>query len=287
MSSQNPDVSTGKRTRDWIGDYAPYIILGLFVVWTLVPILWMVSSSFKLRTGMFEMPPTIIFEPTLQYYEELIFGSNPLTPYLINSVIVSIASAVVAVGLGTLGGYGLSRLQIRGKKHLAFWIISTRMAPIAVVIVPLYFLYQYAGLLNTHLGLVIAYTTFNLPFAIWLMRSFFDEIPVAIEEAARIDGATRWQAFYKVAVPLVLPGMGATAIISIVFAWNDFMFALIFTNDSTQTIPVAASQLVTQTGTHWGQLMAVGVVILAPMVVFGLIVKNYLVSGLTMGAMKQ
>jgi multiple sugar transport system permease protein len=287
MSSQNPDVSMGKRTRDWIGDYAPYLILGVFVVWTLVPILWMITSSFKLRTGMFEMPPTIIFEPTLQYYEELIFGSNPLTPYLINSIIVSIASAVVAVGLGTLGGYGLSRLQIRGKKHLAFWIISTRMAPIAVVIVPLYFIYQYAGLLNTHLGLIIAYTTFNLPFAIWLMRSFFDEIPVAIEDAARIDGATRWQAFYKVAVPLVLPGMGATAIISIVFAWNDFMFALIFTNDTTQTIPVAASQLVTQTGTHWGQLMAVGVVILAPMVVFGLIVKNYLVSGLTMGAMKQ
>lgn len=287
MSSQNPDLSAGKRARDWIGDYGPYLILGTFVVWTLVPILWMVSSSFKLRTGMFEMPPTIIFEPTLQYYQELIFGSNPLTPYLINSVIVSIASAVVAVGLGTLGGYGLSRLRIRGKKHLAFWIISTRMAPIAVVIVPLYFLYQYAGLLNTHLGLVIAYTTFNLPFAIWLMRSFFDEIPVAIEEAARIDGATRWQAFYKVALPLVLPGMGATAIISIVFAWNDFMFALIFTNDTTQTIPVAASQLVTQTGTHWGQLMAVGVVILAPMVIFGLIVKNYLVSGLTMGAMKQ
>ncbi|WP_323677284.1 carbohydrate ABC transporter permease [Halorubellus sp. PRR65] len=287
MSSQNPDISMEKRTRDWIGDYAPYLILGVFVVWTLVPILWMIISSFKLRTGMFEMPPTIIFEPTMQYYEELFFGSNPLTPYLINSVMVSIASAVVAVGLGTLGGYGLSRLQIRGKKHLAFWIISTRMAPIAVVIVPLYFIYQYAGLLNTHLGLVIAYTTFNLPFAIWLMRSFFDEIPVAIEDAARIDGATRWQAFYKVAVPLVLPGMGATAIISIVYAWNDFMFALIFTNSTTQTIPVAASQLVTQTGTHWGQLMAVGVVILAPMVIFGLIVKNYLVSGLTMGAMKQ
>ncbi|MFD1527539.1 carbohydrate ABC transporter permease, partial [Halolamina salina] len=133
----------------------------------------------------------------------------------------------------------------------------------------------------------IAYTTFNLPFAIWLMRSFFDEVPEALEEAARIDGATHWQAFYKVALPLVLPGMGATAIISIVFAWNDFLFALIFTNSETQTVPVAAAQLVTQTGTLWGQVMAIGVVILTPMVLFGLIVKNYLVSGLTMGAMKQ
>ncbi|MFC7165047.1 carbohydrate ABC transporter permease [Halospeciosus flavus] len=174
-----------------------------------------------------------------------------------------------------------------GKKHLAFWIISTRMAPIAVVIVPLFFIYNFLGLLNTYLGLIIAYTTFNLPFAIWLMRSFFDEIPEELEEAAQIDGATRWQAFYKVALPLVLPGMGATAIISIVFAWNDFLFALIFTNSETQTIPVAAAQLVTQTGTLWGQVMAIGVVILLPMVLFGMIVKNYLVSGLTMGAMKQ
>lgn len=265
----------------------PYVVLGLFVLWTVVPIAWMLISSLKLRTSMFQMPPDLFFDPTLRYYTELLFGANPLTKYLFNSAVVSVSSALVAVSLGTLGGYGLSRVEMSGKKHLAFWIISTRMAPIAVVIVPLFFLYKFAGLLNTRVGLVIAYTTFNLPFAIWLMRSFFDEIPEELEEAARIDGATRWQAFYKVALPLVLPGMGATAIISIVFAWNDFLFALIFTNNATQTIPVAAAQLVTQTGTLWGQVMAIGVVILAPMVAFGVIVKNYLVSGLTMGAMKQ
>lgn len=284
------DATSSDQSLNWrkiLGQAGPYLVLGLFVVWTLVPIIWMVLSSLKIRSGMFQMPPQLIFEPTLQYYAELLFGANPLTKYLLNSIVVAVASAVVAVSLGTLGGYGLSRIRMRGKKHFAFWIISTRMAPIAVVILPLYFLYQYAGLLNTRIGLVIAYTTFNLPFAIWLMRSFFDEVPEALEEAARIDGATHWQAFYKVALPLVLPGMGATAIISIVFAWNDFLFALIFTNSETQTVPVAAAQLVTQTGTLWGQVMAIGVVILTPMVLFGLIVKNYLVSGLTMGAMKQ
>ncbi|WP_254546910.1 carbohydrate ABC transporter permease [Halomarina pelagica] len=277
----------GRSLRQRTRTVVPYLALGLFVLWTVVPIAWMLLSSLKLRTNMFQMPPKLFFDPTLKYYRALLFGANPLTKYLVNSAIVSVSAAFVAVSLGTLGGYGLSRIDVSGKKHLAFWIISTRMAPIAVVIVPLYFVYNYVGLLNTRVGLIIAYTTFNLPFAIWLMRSFFDEIPRELEDAARIDGATRWQAFRKVALPLVLPGMGATAIISIVFSWNDFLFALIFTNNQTQTIPVAAAQLITQTGTLWGQVMAIGVVILAPMVAFGMIVKNYLVSGLTMGAMKQ
>jgi multiple sugar transport system permease protein len=262
-------------------------VLSVFAIWTLVPLFWMFLSSLKIRRSMFTFPPTVFFDPTLRYYQEMFLGSNPVTPFLANSVIVALGTAVLSVGLGTIGGYGLSRLDLRGKKHLAFWIISTRMAPIVVVVIPLFYVYKTAGLLNTHIGLIIAHTTFNLPFAIWLMRSFFDEVPVALEEAAMIDGATRWQAFQKVSLPLVLPGMGATAIIAIVFSWNDFIFALIFTGNATQTMPVAASQLVTQTGTLWGQVMATGVVILLPMVTFGVIVKKYLVSGLTMGAIKE
>jgi multiple sugar transport system permease protein len=267
--------------------YGPIAALGLISAWTLLPIVWMFISSLKIRRSMFEFPPTIIFDPTLQYYQEMFIGSNPVTPFLINSIIVALGTAVLSVGFGTLGGYGLSRLDLRGKKHLAFWIISTRMAPIVVVVIPLFYIYNALNLLNTHIGLIIAHTTFNLPFAIWLMRSFFDEVPEALEEAAMIDGATRWEAFRKVSLPLVLPGMGATAIIAIVFSWNDFIFALIFTSNATQTMPVAASQLITQTGTLWGRVMATGVVILLPMVTFGVIVKKYLVSGLTMGAVKQ
>jgi multiple sugar transport system permease protein len=161
------------------------------------------------------------------------------------------------------------------------------MAPIAVAIIPLFFLYANLGLINTYLGLIIAYSTFNVPFAIWLMRSFFDEVPRSLEEAALVDGATRWQSFRKVVLPLVKPGIGATAIIAIVFSWNDFLFALLFTNAQTQTVPVVAASLVTQAGTQWGQVMATGVIILAPMVGFGIIVRDYLVEGLTMGAVKQ
>ena len=267
--------------------YGPVAVLGTIAVWTLLPLVWMFISSLKIRRSMFEFPPTIFFDPTLQYYQQMFLGSSPVTPYLINSIVVALGTAILSVGLGTIGGYGLSRLDLRGKKHLAFWIISTRMAPIVVVVIPLFYLYNALDLLNTHIGLIIAHTTFNLPFAIWLMRSFFDEVPEALEEAARIDGATKWEAFRKVSLPLVLPGMGATAIIAIVFSWNDFIFALIFTSNATQTMPVAASQLVTQTGTLWGRVMATGVVILLPMVTFGVIVKRYLVSGLTMGAVKQ
>ena len=267
--------------------YGPYVVLGLFSVWTLVPILWMLVSSLKIRRSMFEIPPAIIFDPTIRYYRDMFFGQNPITIFYANSVVVALGTAILSVGLGTVGGYGLSRLDLSGKKHLAFWIISTRMAPIAVVIIPLFYLYQTLNLLNTRIGLIIAHTTFSLPFAVWLMRSFFDEIPVALEEAALIDGATRWQAFRKVSLPLVLPGMGATAILAIVFSWNDFIFALIFTSGDKQTMPVAAAQLITQTGVRWGQVMAVGIIILLPMVIFGLIVKRYLVSGLTMGAVKQ
>jgi multiple sugar transport system permease protein len=247
----------------------------------------MLISSIQPSGVIYASRPQLVFEPTLQNYLNLFTGGSTIVQNLINSVIVSSISAAIAVVLGVLGGYGLSRLEIAGKKHLAFWIISTRMAPIAVAIIPLFFLYANLGLINTYLGLIIAYSTFNVPFAIWLMRSFFDEVPRSLEEAALVDGATRWQSFRKVVLPLVKPGIGATAIIAIVFSWNDFLFALLFTNAQTQTVPVVAASLVTQAGTQWGRVMATGVIILAPMVGFGIIVRDYLVEGLTMGAVKQ
>jgi multiple sugar transport system permease protein len=284
-SAGNSTGSSGSRSlRKRVGKGLPYLVLVLYAIWTLVPLVWMALSSFKPRGEIIQL--SFLFDPTLQYYEGILLGSR-VPGFLFNSILVASISAIVAVTFGTIGGYALSRSDVRGKKHLAFWIISTRMAPIAVAIIPLFFLFNFLNLLGTYTALIIAYSTFNLPFAIWMMRSFFDEIPVSIEEAALVDGATRWQAFRKALLPLVAPGIGATAIISVVFAWNDFLFALLFTNTSTQTIPVAAAQLIGQTGTDWGSVMATGLVILVPMVAFGIIVRDYLVSGLTMGAVKQ
>jgi multiple sugar transport system permease protein len=262
----------------------PYVVVGLYALWTVFPLAWVALSSLKSQGDIIDL--AFVFEPTFEHYQQILFDSA-VPGFLFNSVLVASISALIAVVFGTAGGYALSRSDIRGKKHLAFWIISTRMAPIAVAIIPLFFLFNLLNLLGTYAALIIAYSTFNIPFGIWMMRSFFDEIPESIEEAALVDGATRWQAFRKALLPLVAPGIGATAIISVVFSWNDFLFAFLFSNTSTQTIPVAAAQQIGQSGIDWGSVMGITMVILVPMVAFGMIVREYLVEGLTMGAVKQ
>ncbi|RJS93376.1 carbohydrate ABC transporter permease [Salinisphaera sp. Q1T1-3] len=263
-----------------------FVLVGLVLAWTLVPIAWMVLSSFKPDNVITSASPQLIFSPTLAHYQALFSGGNNLWHNITASLIVTGVSTAIAVVLGAMGGYGLSRIRIRGKQHLAFWIISTRMAPIAAVIVPLYLMFRYLNLLDSYTGLIVAYLSFNLPFAIWLMTAFFDDLPRDLEEAATIDGATKWQVFWRVALPLMKPGIATTTILCFIFAWNDYAFATTFGGPGTSTIPIAAAQLLTQTGIDWGQLLAIGTVVVCPMAVFGLLVKRWLVTGLTLGAVK-
>jgi multiple sugar transport system permease protein len=266
-----------------VGRYAIlYALLGIVLLWTLVPIVWMVLSSFKSPDGLLSTTPLVFFDPTLEHYEQL-FASG-LGGYIQNSLLAAGISTVIAVVLGCLAGYGLSRSRFRGKDHVAFWIISTRMAPIAAVILPLFILFRYANLLDTTLGLIIAYLTFNLPFAIWIMNAFFADLPPSLEEAAMVDGTTRFGAFLRIALPLTAPGIVTTAILCLVFSWNDYAFAVTFAGPDSQTLPIAASQLITQTGINWGQLMAIGTIVVLPMVVAGLAVRRWLMKGLTLGA---
>lgn len=262
------------------------VLVAIMLAWTLVPIVWMVLSSFKSAAAVTASPPSILFAPTLEHYRALFSGGNNLWNNVFNSLIVAGVSTVIAVALGIMAGYGLSRIHIRGKQHLAFWIISVRMAPIAAVIVPLYLMFRYLHLLGSHTGLIIAYLSFNLPFAIWLMTAFFNDLPHDIEEAATVDGASKWQVFWYVALPLMKPGIATTTILCFIFAWNDYAFATTFAGPGTQTIPIAAAQLLTQTGIDWGKLLAIGTVVVCPMAVFGLLVKRWLVTGLTLGAVK-
>ena len=259
-----------------------YVALAVVLVWTLVPLLWMVISSFKSPDDLLATTPSLVFTPTLEHYGAL-FQSG-LWGYVQNSLLAAGISTIIAVTLGCLAGYGLSRATFRGKDHVAFWIISTRMAPIAAVILPLFILFRYAGLLDSTLGLIIAYLTFNLPFAIWIMNSFFADLPPSLEEAALVEGATRFEAFWRIALPLTAPGIVTTAILCLVFSWNDYAFAVTFAGPDSQTLPIAASQLNTQTGLNWGQLTAIGTIVVAPMILVGLAVRRYLVKGLTLGA---
>lgn len=276
---QSPLEATSKRTR-WV----VALLLVVALLWTLVPLLWMLLSSFKNRTDVTSATPQLLFEPTLDNYRNLFTGSNNLWPYILHSVLAAGISAVLAVGLGALAGYGLARTQMRGKRHLAFWIISTRMAPIAAVVVPLFIIFRGIGLIDSIPGLVLAYLTFNLPFAIWLMSAFFAEVPPSLEESALVAGCTRWQAFRTVILPLTKSGLVTTFVLCLVFAWNDYAFAVVFSGPNSQTLPIAASQLVTQTGVDWGQLTAIGTIVVVPMMLAGLAVRRWLVTGLTLGA---
>ncbi|MFC4599789.1 carbohydrate ABC transporter permease [Cohnella hongkongensis] len=256
------------------------------LAWALVPILFMAMSSVKTQVDMFSMPPQLLFEPTFGVYADMFSGRGNFAEFLLNSVIVSVVTTVLSIALGVMGGYAIARGNFKREKDISFWIISTRMAPIPAVILPLYLIFAKVGLIGETAGLIFAYTTFNLPFALWLMTTFFKDVPVDLEEAAMIDGCSKFRAFWRVAVPTAAPGIVATVVLCLMFSWNDYAFASIFTGKGTQTVPVAVSLLVSQQGVKWGQAMATGTVIIMPMLICGLLVRKYMVRGLSMGAVK-
>ncbi len=270
------------------------VFLAMYLVWTLLPLVIMLFASVKDLIDAFQTPEvgdwagvTMFFDfsPTFKHYVVL-FSENGFGEYLINSLLASLGSALIAVTLGSMAAYGLARMEFRGKKDLLFWIISTRMAPIVVVIVPLYAIFRSLDLIGTLPGLILAFTTFNLPFAIWILKGFFENVPYAIEEAAQVDGCNRFQAFLTI-VPLVAPGVGAFVVLCILFAWNDYLFSAIIGSGGAKTLPVATIELVQPQNIDWGKIMAAGVITTAPMIPLGLLVRKYLVTGLTMGAVKE
>ncbi len=273
---------------------ATVVFLAAYLVWTVLPIAVMFVSSFKDLLEAFQLPAVgdwsgiglfFDFSPTIKHYLNLFVNLN-FGQYLVNSLAASLGSALVSVVLGSMAAYSLSRIDFRGKRDFFFWIISTRMAPVVAVMVPLYAIFRTADLVGTLPGLILAYTTFNLPFAIWILKGFFDNVPYAIEEAALCDGATRLQAFREI-LPLVAPGVGAFLVLCVLFAWNDFLFASIIGSGGAKTLPVATRELVQPQNIQWGSIMAAGVVTTLPMMFLGLLIRRYLVTGLTMGAVRE
>ena len=270
------------------------LFLIIFFVWTVLPLAIMLTTSFKDLLDAFKLPAEgdwggvgvmFDFAPTGAHYIEL-FTEKHFGEYMRNSLIASLGSAIVSVFLGSMAAYALSRAEFRGKKDLLFWIISVRMAPVVAVMVPLYVIFRSSGLVGTLPGLILAYTTFNLPFAIWILKGFFDNVPYAIEEAALCDGANRWQAL-RMIMPLVAPGVGAFIVLCVLFGWNDFLFASIIGSGGAKTLPVATAELVQPVKIQWGSIMAAGVVTTVPMMFLGLLIRRYLVTGLTMGAVRE
>ena len=273
---------------------AGWVFTAAYVVWTMLPILIMFLSSFKDLLDAFRLPAVgdwggviklFEFTPTLKHYVAL-FQEDHFETYFLNSLASALGSAAVSVVLGAAAAYSLSRIEFRGKSDLFFWIISTRMAPVVAVLVPLFTIFRSAGLIGTVPGLIIAYTTFNLPFAIWILKGFFDNVPFAIEEAAMVDGCTRPQAL-RLILPLVAPGIAAFLVLCVLFAWNDFIFASIIGSGGAKTLPPATSALVQPQNIQWGKIMAAGVLTTLPMMLLGLVIRRYMITGLTMGAVRE
>lgn len=249
----------------------------------LAPFLWMVIMSVRPALDAFEL--TLWFTPTLEAYRALIAG-NFLQPFA-NSLMVSVISTVFSLLLGVPAAWVLTRWRFRARRYVAQWILVTRMAPPIAFTIPFFLAWRWLGLQDTIAGLAIVYLTFNLAIVIWLMQTFFSAIPVALEEAAWMDGCPLWRSFWHISLPLVKPGLAATAILCFIFSWNDFFFALILTRTNAITAPVAIVNFLQYEGWEWSKIAASGTLVMLPVVAFTLLVRRYLVHGLTAGGIKD
>jgi ABC-type glycerol-3-phosphate transport system permease component len=261
------------------------VVAPLLTLLFLGPILWMVSTAFKVGNQAFSATPTIFFSPTLENFRD-VFSDSTFTKSLVTSLFTAGASTVLALLLGAGIAYPLARRSIRGQQQLAFWILSLRIIPPIVVIIPLFLMLRTVGLTGSLWSLVVMYTYMNLPLTVWLLRGFFADLPVEIEEASFVDGASRLRSFFGVTVPLAMPGIVATALLAFIFAWNEFLFANILTGADTRTAPVGLTAYVTPTNVEWSHIMAAGTLVVLPVWIGALAAQRYLVRGLTMGAVK-
>ncbi|MGH9907606.1 MAG: carbohydrate ABC transporter permease [Pyrinomonadaceae bacterium] len=266
-----------------------YLLTTLALFIALAPVYWMLTISLKTEVDQFAVPPRwFFFTPTLQHYADA-FVARSFGRYLITSAIVSVCSTLCALVIGTMAAYALARFRLphRLDRKLALWILSTRMFPPIVTAIPLFLMMRDLQLLNTRAALVILYTGFNLPFVVWMMRGFFVEVPRELEEAAMVDGDSRLGALRRVLLPLVAPGLAATAIFCLIISWNEFLFALVLTQtDAAMTLPVGIAGRVTQYEIKWGVMSAAGVVAMLPILIFAMAVQRYLVRGFSLGAVK-
>jgi multiple sugar transport system permease protein len=278
-----------KKTLGWIGLYGLWIGLTVF---TVLPIYWMFIVSSRSRVQLFDAPTLLIQSFYIQNYTGPL--SDPVFQrYLWNSVVIAGSNALLVTLLALMATYALSRWRLPGADNIFFWTITNRMAPPAAFLLPLFLLYTQVfrvgnlTLFDTHIGLILLYCVFNLPFAIWLMKGIMDGIPVELDEAAMVDGASQWTVLWRVIVPLAAPGLAITFILSLIFAWNEYLFAATLTSVEARTITTGLAEFVTVTGTNWGEMAAVATISILPALVFLIFVQRYIVTGLTFGAVKE
>ncbi len=284
-------------------------VVSIFVIGVFIfPIAWFALTSIKPISAVFNKDRVVVFDfkPTFENYKvtvlgafksdtqsnsTVLMGTSGKGAYdgrgaIMSSLIIAICSTFLATTISLLAAYALSRLSFRGAQGYMHWILSQRFLPPIAIIIPLVFIFRDLGLRDTHLGIIIAHTLINIPIALLILKSFFDDVPIEVDQAAMIDGATRFQCFYMVVLPMIKGGVAATAVLCFIFSWTEFLLSLFLTN-SIRTVPVKITTFVTSTGSEWGYISALGTAAIIPGFIFILLVQNHLVRGLTMGAIKD
>jgi len=259
------------------------VILAVFL--SLAPIVYLFITGFKEPDLTFAIPPVWKFTPTTQNYREVLTTTN-FSKYFMNSVTIALITTGIAILLGSLAAYGFSRFRFRGKFWLKMSSLIPQMLPPIVLVVPLYVLFNRLDWIDTRQALVVSYLTFTIPLSIWMMTGFFDDVPIELEEAAMIDGCSRFGALFRVSLPLAVPGMAATAILAFIYCWNEFLYAVILTGRDARTLPVIITSFMTNKSILWGRIAASGSLVLIPVIIFALLAQRYLVRGLGKGAVK-
>jgi len=261
------------------------ILIIVAIAFFIYPIFWLFTTAIKQRVDIFCMPPKIfIFKPTLKNLVH-VFTSTKFAQQGINSLVASLSNTALSLFIGTMAAYGISRFKVGGDK-LLFWFLSLRMLPPIVVSVPLFMIAAKLRLIDTRLILPVLYLLVNVPFVVWMMKSFIDEIPVDMEESALIDGCSYFGAIWRIVLPIIKPGLVATGVLCFIFAWNEFLLAMIFTRATAMTLPVGIAGFITTEQIFWGQITSAAAMAALPPVILALIFQRYMVRGLTFGALK-
>jgi multiple sugar transport system permease protein len=261
------------------------LVLALFLLWTVVPILLVVLTSLKNQKDIFTVPPTFVFRPTLDNYSRALIAGD-FARYFLNSALVAMVSSFLSVGFGTFCAYALVSLRVRFASLIADMFLLGKLVPAITMLLPLFAILNTVRLLGTYVGPVLAHTAVNLPFVIWLIMGFIRDMPEDLEAAALVDGCTPMQTFWKIVVPIILPGLAASTILSAQFSWNELLFALQLTNLDTYTLPVGISKFVGSISVDWGKSSAAATLTMVPMIIIGFFIQKYIAKGTTGGAVK-
>jgi multiple sugar transport system permease protein len=261
------------------------ISLVFLLAWAF-PVVWSVLNSLKTDRDALAYPPKLLFSPTWDAYRDVLFGSGAILPNLISSAIISVGTTVVTMLMAVPAAYALARLRFRAKKFAGFYVLATQMLPPVGIIIPYFLVLKNIGWIDTYQGIILIYLSFSLPFAIWLLVSYFEDIPFEMEEAAYLDGASRMRTLWRIIIPQVRGGIAVTVVFVFLNAWNEFLFAVVLSGNTVRPVTVAMFNFVSVEQTLWAKLAAVSVLAMLPVMVLGVVAQKHIVKGLTVGAVK-